>query len=205
MIPLRERNKQRTKESILAAAFSLFEEKGYDQTTMDMIAEKAEVSRATLFNYFATKDRLLLIFAQQILESKTLPQMMAYLQTAPTVFEAFRFLFMSFYEQILILPDMGRVIKQEIFVQPVSPSLQPQADDGAKIEAIEVILAYGQERGEIRVDIPLDKQANYIGALYLSSFFGFVFPISSTEYEQEIDTLLLFIANGIKVETQPRP
>ena len=46
---LRERNKQRITKRIVAAAY-LFYELGYEQTTMDAIAEAAKVSRARLFN-----------------------------------------------------------------------------------------------------------------------------------------------------------
>jgi len=38
-----------------AAAISLFVEKGFDSTTMDDIAERADVARATVFNHFPRK------------------------------------------------------------------------------------------------------------------------------------------------------
>jgi AcrR family transcriptional regulator len=47
-VPLRERNKQRILQRIQEATFVLFRTIGYDQTTMDAIAEKAETSRGTL-------------------------------------------------------------------------------------------------------------------------------------------------------------
>ena len=56
---LRELKKQRTRETILKAAFELFAERGYANTTLDDIAEAAEVSNGTLFAYFPTKDEIL--------------------------------------------------------------------------------------------------------------------------------------------------
>lgn len=38
---------------------SLFAEKGYDKTSIDDIAERADVARATVFNYFERKDKFL--------------------------------------------------------------------------------------------------------------------------------------------------
>ncbi|TDB98478.1 TetR family transcriptional regulator [Nonomuraea longispora] len=55
---LRERKKARTKETILREAFRLFRERGYNATTIDQIAEAAEVSPATFFRYFPTKEDL---------------------------------------------------------------------------------------------------------------------------------------------------
>ncbi|CAG7843964.1 HTH-type transcriptional repressor Bm3R1 [Pseudoclavibacter triregionum] len=52
----RERNRRDTWLAIHRAAFELADERGYAATTMDAIAERAGVSRRTLFNYFATKE-----------------------------------------------------------------------------------------------------------------------------------------------------
>ncbi|MCT2585584.1 TetR family transcriptional regulator [Actinophytocola gossypii] len=58
MSGLRERKKVKTREAILREAFRLFREHGYSATTVEQIAEAAEVSRATFFRYFPTKEDL---------------------------------------------------------------------------------------------------------------------------------------------------
>lgn len=55
-MPLREQKKAQTREAIIAAAFDLFETRGFEQTTVDQIAEVAGVSRRTFFRYFGTKE-----------------------------------------------------------------------------------------------------------------------------------------------------
>ena len=56
---LRLLKKRRTFLSILDAALDLFAEQGFEATTVDQIAARAEVSTATFFRYFSAKDEVL--------------------------------------------------------------------------------------------------------------------------------------------------
>jgi AcrR family transcriptional regulator len=57
---LRERKKARTRASIREHALRLFREQGYGATRVEQIAEAAEVSPATFYRYFPTKEDVVL-------------------------------------------------------------------------------------------------------------------------------------------------
>jgi len=57
---LRERKKQKTRESIQRTALRLFEKQGYEETTIEQIAAAVEISPSTFFNYFPTKEDVVL-------------------------------------------------------------------------------------------------------------------------------------------------
>ncbi|MFI6339719.1 TetR/AcrR family transcriptional regulator [Streptomyces sp. NPDC050535] len=57
---LRERKKQKTRIAIRDATYRLIREQGYDATTVEQIAEAAEVSPSTVFRYFPTKEDIVL-------------------------------------------------------------------------------------------------------------------------------------------------
>ncbi|MFD4509678.1 TetR/AcrR family transcriptional regulator [Streptomyces sp. NPDC058457] len=57
---LRERKKIKTREAIRTAMYALVAEQGYDATTIEQIAERAEVSPSTVYRYFPTKEDIVL-------------------------------------------------------------------------------------------------------------------------------------------------
>jgi AcrR family transcriptional regulator len=55
----RERKKQETRQRLIECAWRLFQELGYDDTTVEDITEDADVAKGTFFNYFVTKEAIL--------------------------------------------------------------------------------------------------------------------------------------------------
>jgi AcrR family transcriptional regulator len=60
---LRERKKAKTRAAIQRHALRLFREQGYEATTVEQIADAAEVSPSTFFRYFPTKEDVVLFDA----------------------------------------------------------------------------------------------------------------------------------------------
>jgi AcrR family transcriptional regulator len=68
----RERKKQRTRSRLMDAALALLREQGYEDTTIEQITERADVAKATFFNYFETKESILPALAEHHLHQLTL-------------------------------------------------------------------------------------------------------------------------------------
>lgn len=64
----RELNKINCRKRILKASRKLFSTKGYEDTMIEDIAKRAEVSKATVYNYFPNKESLLIGTADEVLD-----------------------------------------------------------------------------------------------------------------------------------------
>ncbi|BBZ35804.1 TetR family transcriptional regulator [Mycolicibacterium confluentis] len=90
---LRERKKIRTRDAIRREAFRLFERNGYPNTTVEQIAEAADISSRTFFRYFPAKEHVLIdddlippIIEAFIAAPPELPPLEAYKQAVQTSF-----------------------------------------------------------------------------------------------------------------------
>lgn len=63
----RERKKEETRSSIIDCGVNFFREKGFKETSMEEIAEKSDVSKGTLYNYFENKESILVGYFQKVI------------------------------------------------------------------------------------------------------------------------------------------
>lgn len=75
MTSLRQRHAERTRAALVSAALELFAERGFQATTVDGIAERADVAPRTFFRYFPTKEAVL--FADAVAQRDRIGRMLA--------------------------------------------------------------------------------------------------------------------------------
>lgn len=85
----RERKRRETRERIQQAAMSLFLERGFDATTVEEIAESADVSKRSFFDYFPSKEDV--VFAWQDSFAEHLMQAIASRPAGETAVKAVQF------------------------------------------------------------------------------------------------------------------
>jgi TetR/AcrR family fatty acid metabolism transcriptional regulator len=166
----RERQNAARIEQILDAAIRLFAEKGFHRTTTRDIAEAADVAEGTLYNYFASKDDLLLGIMQRLTKSMTFEAMHTEaLPTADTL-EHFVALLQTYrdfqYQNATILQALlseilaNTELRQRYYQQLLEPS----------ILALEKDLAKHSQMGQIRpIEIP--ATARVLTSIFIGLFF----------------------------------
>jgi AcrR family transcriptional regulator len=126
----RERRIAARRAQILNAAESVFSEKGYERATTRDIAERADVSEGTLYNYFGSKSDLLNAVAQSFadditseiaqIEAGNLQDMMAELLSARLRSGRERRLLMLFLYEARLNPDLHQTFFQGAMEQIIS-------------------------------------------------------------------------------------
>ncbi len=149
MTGLRERKKAKTKAEIRAQAMRLFAEQGYAATTVDQIAEAAEVSQSTFFRYFPTKEDV-------VLQDDTDPLIFEAFRTKPAAMAPIAALRESIREIYSAVPAAERAAEQErqALIASVPELRGRMLDEFARAtELIATLLAerYGRARDDVAV------------------------------------------------------
>ena len=188
----RERKKAQTKNRLIETALGLFFRQGFAATSMEQVAEEADVAKGTLYNYFPTKESLILEHIHGIVREKE-AEFNAILQGQPDT-RSRLLVFLSEVSQWYGLNKdlMGIYVTsrlQNLFQAAAGPG--EQSGFGARLARI---LELGQVAGEIRPDIPAKWLANYFATLYLGVLTGWLyspeqFPLGPN-LEQAVDLFL---------------
>jgi AcrR family transcriptional regulator len=156
----RERRSAELRERLFRAALSLFGSKGYAETTVEDITEAADVGKGTFFNYFPSKEHILLAFGEmQLLKlegivresrvsrqstSEIMHGMVARMTEAPIRNPAIvRALLQAHLSSPLVREEMLKIQTQHRYL-------------------LGQLLRYGQERGEVRSDLPAEELAQLL-------------------------------------------
>jgi len=171
----RQRRSAETRERLFRAALDLFAKKGFAETTVEDITEAADVGKGTFFNYFPSKDHILLAFGEM-----QLGKLEAAIETArqarTPMSEFLRGLGVRMTQEPVRNPAIVRALLQAYL--STTPVREAMLDLQKRVHALHTqMIQLGQERGEIRKDLPAAELAlvfrqTIFGALLIWSLYG---------------------------------
>ena len=150
-----KKSSRNTRGRIVAAAWQLFYEQGYENTTVDEIVESSETSKGSFYHYFGGKDALLGTLSDLFDEKYEALQ-----ETMDPALPAL--------EQLLLLNrELFRLIENSVSLDLLARLLSTQlVTSGEKhllnhkrtyYRMLRRIIAQGQERGELRGDVTANE------------------------------------------------
>jgi len=150
-----KKNNRNTKSKIIAAAWKLFYEQGYDDTTIEEIVEESKTSKGSFYHYFSGKDALLSslsdLFDDQY--QNLIPQ----LDDSMDSFDKLMYLNQELFSMIdssVSLDLVARLYSSQLIT---SGTRHLMDHNRVYYKLLRQITAEGQKRGELRGDVSVNE------------------------------------------------
>jgi AcrR family transcriptional regulator len=188
---LRERKKAKTRRSIQEHALRLIAEQGYEATTVEQIAEAAEVSPSTFFRYFPTKEDVILRDEWDPILVEAFLRQPKELQPIPALRAAVREVFGAVYDQI-----RGEIYDRTKLQMEV-PALRARMMQ-QQLETFQVFAKAAAERTGRRPDDPAVRvfAGAFMGAS-LAAVMEWLENEGRSSMLEHIDTALALLEDGV--------
>lgn len=171
----RQRRSAEIRERLFRAALALFARKGFAETTVEHITEAADVGKGTFFNYFPSKDHILIAFGEMQL-GKLEAAVAEARRTNEPIPQFLRSLVDRMTQEPTRNPEIIRAILQAYL--STTPVREVMLDLQKRVQAIHTeLVRLGQQQGEIRKDLPPEEIAyvfrqTIFGTLLIWSLYG---------------------------------
>ena len=171
----RQRRSADIRERLFHAALKLFAERGFAETTVEDITNAADVGKGTFFNYFPSKDHILLAFGEMQLGKLQEAINIAHKTNEPMP-QFLRALGARMTQEPTRNPAIIRALLQAYL--STTPVREAMIDLQNRVHALHTqMIQLGQERGEIRGDLPAADIAyvfrqTIFGTLLIWSLYG---------------------------------
>jgi len=194
----RERKKEKTKDSIINCAIEFFKVKGFHETSMEEIAEKSDVSKGTLYNYFCDKESILVAYFQLIISNHSEKIDESFKQNKGIYLqlnELLHFINQIFRNDIELASTYFRYRVQTLFNSNLLESTQQSGLESLVLG----IIKEAQDNKEIRCDIPLVIIARNFMFLYMNFFVSSIYGKESFDIDNLKNQLIDMFLNGAKL------
>jgi AcrR family transcriptional regulator len=203
----REDKKDLTKQQMLLSAADLFAERGYDSTSVEDIAERANVSKGTLYYHFETKEALVVELRRSMLAG-TVEQTYALLGqgVAPiTVLEKLLLDRAAFTQKEPELAKVFFLLKiQMFFLKDEDLIVKYDAEGNRKLlfrTVIYELVCEGQKRGHIRPDQSPAEITGMITACFLHAQGAWLASDRSTSLVEKVHRWLHTLLDGVGTQS----
>jgi AcrR family transcriptional regulator len=164
-----------TREKLFRAALVLFGDKGFTDTTVEDITEAADVGKGTFFNYFPSKEHILMAFGEM-----QIGRLEAFVKASHESAEPLSTQLRDLIARMTAEPVRNPAIIRAIIQANLSSS---RVREGMirlherNLGLLSRLIQQGQERGEVRKDLPAVQIAQawrqlIFGTLLFWSLFG---------------------------------
>ncbi len=180
----RERKKLNQRYAIIRAAQFLIEENGYDETSINAIADAADISYQTFFNYFPTKDDMLL--AIDAIELEDLQEVASLrLREGDSIANVLKNVFFEWVDDCVKYRTVDARMRAVVMRHMTEPGL------GTVTMFLSRLIEQGIAQGEFSKDADADGAAMMLSGLRSEIAFTCRKDFAEEAYERVIERILI--------------
>jgi AcrR family transcriptional regulator len=190
-----ERKKKETRQRIVKVAMDLFQSQGFNNTTMEQIAEEADIARKTLYNHFPVKEAIVDDYVKGIAKEGNQEAFEA-LQNLPDTRSRLQNTLEKVYMWVEINPEIIGIClgyRLRNMYQGAGYS------GGGSQNIIAEIIRLGQQAGEIREDVPAKLLVKQFDTLRMTVVLDWLNDTSRLELRKEMAKLVDLFLDGAMV------
>ena len=192
----RERKKEETRRRIFDAAIRLFADKGFEATTVDEIAEAADVAKGTFFNYFPRKEDIVHFLFEEwtVIGEQILAE--SHRSAEERLVDMFAEAAASFGDT----RELAGTVAKFSLQQMCAPDPFVVATHRRHDQIFDAIWQQGVERGEFRADLDPKQARGVLGSVFVGAATWWVgAPNGHVDPEALQFTLPEVIRNNVRV------
>lgn len=168
----RERKKEETKERIFKEAIRLFTRRGFANTTIDDITERADVAKGTFFNYFPRKEAVLGYLSEQRLEEVE-AEVEAIFSSPRSAREKLIDIYLRAASAYEGDRDLSRFVINELMSRAFD--VTEEHHHSQRWDAlIHRALTLGRDSGELRADLDVNRCSEVLTGVYYATVYMWV-------------------------------
>ncbi|HZS94688.1 MAG TPA: helix-turn-helix domain-containing protein [Chloroflexota bacterium] len=191
----RQRKRIALHQSLLDTAAELFAERGVARTTVDDIAEAADVARTTVFNHFPYKEAIVLELSADAVQNAA-HKAQALLAAGTPAIRVLECILEWVLDAAIEEGELAVVMAQELLHH--DPERAARAAQQVPLrEIVEAILVQAREEGSIREDLPLDVVAQRVSDS-MRCVLQQVTARPAQQLKRELAVCLDMVFNGIR-------
>lgn len=190
----RQRKRQAVHQRLLDVGEELFRERGMARTTVDDIAEAADVARQTFFNHFPSKEALAVELAARGIHEVAL-RAHALLEAGTPALEVLGSTADRILDAALEQGEIAAVVAREL-LHPDPERARRAAQQAPLREILEAILLQAREEGTVRDDLPMDMVATRVTTV-LRGVLAQICSCDADQLRRELNVCFDIIFHGI--------
>lgn len=195
-----ERKKEETRKKIIAVAMDLFNRQGFEQTTVEQIADEADVNKGTIYNHFPAKEAIISAYVQRIIKEQGPEALSQALQLPDT---RSRLVSVLYKAVDWFHVKSNRDIFEKYYTFRAQKVFQVFRDGDLSEssgfrDVLEPIIKIGMEAGEIRRDINSMILAAHLETMYSNWSVLWAANPELFAIEEGVNMIMDFFLNGVK-------